>query len=279
MLACAACAATAVSSAAQKPSVPPPSADFEPLTEGDPTQPDAEPAVAPSPTAPPPASSPPTPVPGDASGAQPATAPPAVAPAPTQPAVQPAPAAAYPPPPPAYYPPAAPVAAPFASPEPERNVSFTISPLLLMFPMLELGAELRVLDGFGVSARGGLGNWGVTLPDDKKDVYPAWRLGGQVHWYLMRPFGGLEVGAELGYLRVETDEPEFPWDSLKLRRLTVGTFIGYKLLVRVGFTFQAQFGIVRAFEKVQAQSEVLTTVTDEDSRWDALLNVGLGWSF
>jgi hypothetical protein len=95
----------------------------------------------------------------------------------------------------------------------------------------------------------------------------------------MRPFSGLEVGAELGYLRVETDEPEFPWDSLKMRRLTVGPFIGYKLLAPVGFTFQAQFGIARALEKIQVQNEVLTTVTDEESRWDALLNVWLGWSF
>jgi hypothetical protein len=158
-------------------------------------------------------------------------------------------------------------------------VSLTLAPLLLMFPMAELGAELRLLDGFGATVRGGFGRWGVSLPDDKKATYPAWKVSGQLQWYLMHSFHGLHLGAELGYLRVTTDDPEFPWDSLRMRRLAVGPLLGYKLIARVGFTFYAQFGIVRAFEKARAESDVLGDATDDDERWDPLLNLGIGWSF
>lgn len=223
------------------------------------TLPPVEPAPPPADTAPV-APPPPPPV-----GAAPAQAPP--------------PGPAYGPPPAYGYPPQEPPLPP-APKEPEpRDVSVTLSPLHLIFPVLELTAELRVVDGFGVSVLGGYGS--ISVEDSlKQEVrFRVFEIGGQLSWYPLKPFDSLNVGAELVYLNVDTDELNDAKVSGVAEGVTIGPFVGYKLVTSGGFTFLAQGGFQYLAYEAEARDSSGNSAQESDSRWGPLLNLNIGWSF
>lgn len=228
--------------------------------------------------------------PVEAQPAPPASAQPAPPPQPppAQPApppgAQPAPGAQPPPPayapgwgpPPGYAYPPPPRPPP---PEPVRSVSLTLSPLHLILPVFELTAEVRVVDHFGLAVIGGYGS--VTVEDNlgQSEKFSAWELGGQAVWYPMKPFDGLHVGAELLYLKVESDDLQDGEIRGAGNGLAVGPLVGYKLLTSGGFTFVAQGGLEYVAIEAEANDTAGNSASEEDSRWLPLLNLNLGYSF
>lgn len=221
-------------------------------------------------------------------GAQPPVAPPAEPgppppPATAPPPAQPPPPAAQPYPPPGAYPAYPPGYAyplpPKPEPEPVRSVSVTLSPIHLLLPIFELTVEARVVDHFGLALLGGFGS--VTAENNlgESEKFSAYEVGGQALWYPMKPFHGLHVGAEVLYLKVESDDMNDGRVSGTGTGLAVGPLIGYKVLTSGGFTFVAQGGVEYVAIQAEANDQAGNSAQEDESRWIPLLNLNLGFSF
>ena len=177
------------------------------------------------------------------------------------------PAAGYPPPT-AYAPPPGWVPAPPPEPpHPRRVFSLTISPLHLLFPVVELTGEARVHDKVGVAVIGGAGKYTDASVNVSATVY---ELGAQVRFYVVGDFRqGMQLGAELLYLHLDAADIVATGEGL-----AVGPFLGYKVMVDAGFTFEAQLG----FEHVSEQARSGGSAASEQD-YIPLLNLNIGWSF
>jgi hypothetical protein len=196
-----------------------------------------------------------------------------VQPQPVQP--QPAPPPGYYYPPPRYEPPPPPP----PPPKETRSVSLTFSPVHLLLPMFEPMLELRAVDGFGVALLAGYGR--VSTDDrfgDSHD-FTAYELGGQLIWYPLEPFQSLQVGAEILYVKVESDELANATVTGVGDGVAVGPLIGYKLITSVGFTFLVQGGVQYVAIRAEAESDGGLQAEDEQKKFIPLLNLNLGWSF
>lgn len=157
--------------------------------------------------------------------------------------------------------------------------SLTISPLhLIGGPILELTGELRVHDKIGVALVAGAGRITDNIDDGfgntTKLTASVFEVGAQVRGYVVGNFRhGMQVGAELLYLHLSTDE-----FVAKGEGIAVGPFLGYKIATRVGFTFDAQLGVEYVGARASA-SDSQTSVKTEDSSVIPLLNLNVGWSF
>jgi hypothetical protein len=203
---------------------------------------------------------------------------------PPPPAAQPASPPQYAPPPqvPAPYPYAPEPPPPPPPPEPPvRNVTLTFSPIHLLFPVFEAMAEIRVANGFGIAAIGGYGEIAVEDVFGNDYKFTAYVVGGQIAGYLQHPFHGLQLGAEVLYLKVETKEEV----GTRVRvtgvgdGLAIGPFVGYKLVTEGGFTFLVQGGAQYMAVRAEAKSGDGQFAQEEDSRLIPLLNLNIGWSF
>jgi len=242
----------------------------------------------------PPAASFPEDKPATSAAPAPAAAPP-VAPPPASPpsaAAAPNPNAAPPAPPAASAPPAAPVAPRsevYEPPEPEPaeereeayqpHVSVTFSPLhLLIGPIFEAQAEVQIVPHFSAALIGGVG----TIKDNDPDVnvsFSAFELGAQLVGYPLADFKHLQLGAELLWIKVSTEEYNGQSITADAGGVAIGPFIGYKLMTKVGFTFFAQGGFEYLTLKADASDNRGNSASADDSTFIPLLNLNVGWSF
>lgn len=172
------------------------------------------------------------------------------------------------PPPTAYAPPPGWVPIPAPVPHPRRVFSLTLSPIhLLIGPIVELTGEARVHDKVGLAVIGAAGKYSDNVSGISAAVYEA---GAQVRVYAIGDFRhGMQVGAELLYLHLTDTSIAATGEGV-----AVGPFIGYKIMVDAGFTFDAQVG----FEHVSARAQTSTN-TASDKDFIPLLNLNIGWSF
>jgi hypothetical protein len=174
-----------------------------------------------------------------------------------------------------------PSAAPLEPQKPTRYVSLTISPLHLLSPILELQVEGMVTPHLGLAAIGGYGSIKATAANStlENTSFTAYELGMQVVGYPLQDFSSLQLGAELLWLKIDTDSLEGREISGSAGGIAVGPLIGYKLLTSGGFTFFAQGG----FEYIVAKADVADTQGntghEEASTFIPLLNLNIGWSF
>jgi hypothetical protein len=154
--------------------------------------------------------------------------------------------------------------APLPPPADGPRVSLTISPIHLLFPMLEVTAELRVQDRLGLALIGGLGHvLGVRVQE----------LGAQARWYVTGHFArGLHLGVEALYLRADLADLS---TTVSGEGLSVGPFVGYKLGWPSGFTLDGQAGV--ALVAARARSSGSTSSGGRTTL--PLLNLNLGWTF
>jgi hypothetical protein len=149
-----------------------------------------------------------------------------------------------------------------------RKVSVTWSPIHLVLPVVELAAELSVAPQIGVGVILGAGR-----VSDSLDTITATALeaGAQFNYYFMRPFSGLHAGGEVVYLHLGDVEQD---STASASGLSLGPYVGYKVMTSIGFTFVAQGGVTfaayRASNLSQSQSE---------RRVFPLINLNIGWSF
>ncbi len=141
-----------------------------------------------------------------------------------------------------------------------RKWSLTISPFHLLNPQLHVTGEVRLAPKVSTAAMVGAGR--IT---DEGEEFGIWEAGGQLRAY---PFGtfarGLMVGADVGYVDVD-GEPQNAMTYLVGTR--AGGFLGYKTILRSGFTAEGQLGPVYVWG------------IGDRTEWQTLVNLKVGWSF
>lgn len=154
------------------------------------------------------------------------------------------------------------VSAPLGAQEtsPSRRVSITISPLHLLNPQLHVTGEVRLAPRLSTAAMLGGGN--VT---EEEETYRIWEIGGQVRYYVLGSFShGMMLGADVGYVDVN-GQPEGAMEMLVGTR--AGGFLGYKRILKRGFTAEVQLGPVYVWGNAG------------ESEWQTLHGLKLGWSW
>jgi hypothetical protein len=236
---------------------------------------------------------------------QKAQAPPAASEAPGAPSAAPPPVTAAPPPPPGTAPPAAqggyppypyPPSYPYAPPElvpttapatdSDEVVTISISPLHLIFPIVQLTGEVRATPHFGISVIAGYGSVPVdttntnSITGTSSVKFTAYEIGGRLIGYPLKKFKSLQLGGQLMYLKVDTNGP-LPDSNISETGAGVafGPFVGYKLVTSVGFTFLAQFGVQYLSAQAEAHDTNGVSSSESNNRFLLLLNLDIGWSF
>jgi len=177
-------------------------------------------------------------------------------------------------------PPPPPMTAPAQPPppveEPKRLVSVTFSPIHLLFPIVEVTAEVNLNDKIGVAAILGYGSMKANdgLQDRK---FSAFEVGGHFNYYAVGTFDhGMQLGVEALYVKIATD------DNVKVsgaaNGLAIGPYVGYKVITRIGFTFEANGGVQYVAARANA-SDGTSSGTAKESSVIPLLNLNVGWSF
>ena len=152
--------------------------------------------------------------------------------------------------------------------EPDRVFSLTWSPLHLILPVVELTGEFKPMPHFGVSVIAGVG----SVTDSMTKVSGrALEGGGQINWYPLRDFAGLDFGVEALYLSIDNVNLD---SSATAAGLAIGPFIGYKAMFPFGLTLVAQLGV----EFVAAKAQSSSAMADQKDVIP-LLNLNAGWSF
>jgi len=173
--------------------------------------------------------------------------------------------------------------APTAQPKPKeeprelRRAYVSFSPVHLVFPVVELTAEVRLHPRIGIAAIGGFGNVkasGLSIP--------IWEAGGQFVAYPVGDFDhGMQLGAEALYMGASAQKSEAGTTvTASAAGLSTGAFVGYKLATRVGFTFNLQAGVAYLTASGDAKATGSSaTATASASTWAPLVNANVGWSF
>jgi hypothetical protein len=159
-----------------------------------------------------------------------------------------------------------------------HDFSLTISPIHLLFPIVELTGEFRVGNQLGIAAIAGGGSMSVTNFTGEELSFTVLEFGSQVRWYALGDFDhGMQLGAELLYIYVSGS---FERGSVTGTGsgLAMGPFIGYKISTDVGFTFDAQLGVQLAGIAARA-SDGTTAAEASDMQAIPLLNLNAGWAF
>jgi len=160
-------------------------------------------------------------------------------------------------------------------------VSLTFSPLHLISPIFELQAELMVVPHFGVGVIGGIGSIEAETGDPEigNERFQAYELGLQLVGYPIHDFDSLQLGAELLWINVRSENFDGQEIQAEAGGIAVGPFVGYKLMTKIGFTFFVQGGIQIITAKGEATDSEGNTDSDEESGVIPLLNANVGWSF
>jgi len=177
--------------------------------------------------------------------------------------------AANPPPVSAVNPPPAPAANPPSRPgEPDRVISLTWSPLHLVLPMVELTGEFKPRKHVGLAVIGGYGSITDSTTNGSGHIIEA---GGQINYYPLRAFAGLDVGLEALYISLDNVNID---SSATAAGLAIGPFVGYKAMFPFGLTLIAQAGV----EFVAAKAQNSSTMSS-GKNVIPLINLNAGWSF
>lgn len=171
---------------------------------------------------------------------------------------------------------------------PERTVSVTTAPVLLLLPMLEVTGEFKLSESFSVSAVAGYGRTSqdtTILNETTTDTFDVFTLGASARYYVAGTFeSGMQLGVAAEYIDIRPGQ-DVSLSALEINGVTGGLiaapFVGYKIVANSGFTFDAQFGpsylVVDTDPQGLKDSEVFED--REDSKWELLINLQLGWSF
>jgi hypothetical protein len=159
---------------------------------------------------------------------------------------------------------------------PMTTVSLTISPILLLLPILELTGELRLGTQAGLALIAGGGRVPVTQSDGTKVTFTVLEGGGQLRYYVTGSFRrGMQVGAEILYVHVNGSLQDITGVA---SGLAMGPFFGWKMTSYAGFTFDVQGGV----EVVTMGTRVSDSSGGSSSSnvdYIPLLNLNIGWSF
>ncbi len=155
-------------------------------------------------------------------------------------------------------------------PEPEKplRASVTFSPIHLVLPVAELAVEVAVAPKIGVAVVGGVGTVTPTNSDESVFVY---EVGVSPRYYVVGNFRqGVQLGAEVMYAHASADSNFM--GTVAAEGLAISPYVGYKWVASMGLTLEAQLGA--SYFAMRGDG-----VDEDDSRFSALLNLQVGWSF
>lgn len=164
----------------------------------------------------------------------------------------------------------------------------------LLFSTFGVTAEFRAGHRAGIALAFDYGTIGLrqldsALPDERAKL---WQAGAEVRFY---PVGGFDHGMQLGFellyvhgsasaagtltpeagaAAAASSTVDASGDGFK-----IGTFVGYKLALPVGFTFGASAGIAYLSIKGLARDSAGTTHVADKKTALPLADVNVGWSF
>lgn len=178
------------------------------------------------------------------------------------------------------------IAAPASAEEPDvqHQRSVTLSPFLLVLPVVRVNAEQRLLDKLGVAASLQVGQITVESTLNGETSETAFTTFGGVvspRYYLLGSFiHGVQLGAELGYTYVDADDIGDTGISGVGQGVNLGAFFGYKIAANIGFTFEFQGGVQYLFATASAEDDASgESASASQSAVSPLLNLNVGWSF
>lgn len=159
------------------------------------------------------------------------------------------------------------------APEPHKWVTITWQPLQALIPLWSFSVEGRLAERVSLSVFGGAGNSPVWLSPTDKERRPAVQVGGLVSYYVAGDFdhGGVHVGGAAQWTRVQGDEQ---LASAALRPgLVVGPLLGFKWVLRGGFTLDSQIGV--GFLAAEGSG---AKPNDPDQKTTLIGSFGVGWT-
>jgi len=159
------------------------------------------------------------------------------------------------------------------------TTSLTVSPIHLLFPVVEATGEFLVDKQTSLAIIGAAGSVTVEEASGEQRSFTTFELGGQIRYYALGGFEhGMQIGAEVLYAYVDAAEKDNI--SGTGAGLAAGPFLGYKIATHIGFTFDAQLGVQYIMAKANAENdETNETATASDSAISPMLNLNVGWSF
>jgi len=187
---------------------------------------------------------------------------------------------------------------PIAPARTPHRTTITIAPLMLLKltsdsadgssvtvgPIVELLGERAITPNVSAAIMAGVGTAESTPPKGSSlDTGTAkiWEAGAQGRYYVLGDFEhGMNLGVEGRYLGVTQSATDgVQTVSASAGGFGFGPFIGYKVAMNVGFTFDATLGAMHVDVKAEGSSSTGKTATASDSKWLPTLRLNVGWSF
>lgn len=158
-------------------------------------------------------------------------------------------------------------------PPPHKWVTIAWLPLQALVPMAAIAVEARVAEQWSVSLSGGYGSAPVFVAD-RRERRAALMVGGLASYYVMGGFdqGGVHVGVAAHWTRIAGTE-QLAIGSVR-PGLLVGPLLGFKWVIRSGFTLDSQIGI--GFVAAETSG---SKPNDPDQKTALLGNLGVGFTF
>jgi hypothetical protein len=153
--------------------------------------------------------------------------------------------------------------------DPPQKVTVSWSPIHLVLPVVEVGGEFNAAPHIGGGLILGAGR---VTNEDETVTATVYEVGGQFNYYFLRPFHGLHAGAEAIYVHAGDVAQD---SSVTATGLSLGPYVGYKVLTSIGFTFVAQAGV--AFLTLKGERSGVQQSMARDVF--PLINLNIGWSF
>ena len=152
-------------------------------------------------------------------------------------------------------------------PQRPKNWTITFAPVRLINPVLEVDLEYRINDQLSFTVISALGKIELdTVMDRKVSVY---EVGAQVGYYVIGDFErGLMLALEGIYVKLDTE-----MTAGERAGVGIGPLFGYKVALRMGFSFLAQAGLSYYAGEGELENNVAC------DRCAANLNLNVGWSF
>ena len=147
----------------------------------------------------------------------------------------------------------------------ERMVSVTASPFHALIPFVEITGELRVTASISVAVIAGIGK----ILDGKADKHSAQEIGAHGIYYMKPTFRALHVGIELVYVHSSDRDSPTTYTGTSF---SMGPFVGWKYIHRMGITLLAQGGVAIAVVDVRSPPDTKVTIFP-------IVNLNAGWSF
>ena len=154
------------------------------------------------------------------------------------------------------------------------GISLTFSPYHVLIPMGELQLEIPLSQSrkSGLAIVGGYGSANVEIDgiDTPATIYD---IGSSIRYYLFGDYSmGFQVGVEAMWTGISEEDSDVRFNA---QGFTIGPFVGFKVVLPIGFTVDTQIGAAY----ITARGELNNPAEAERTDFIPLFNLNVGWTF